>query len=70
MRGLDLKLRRVGARIKAIDLAAAMEPPVTKSRIGHIEAQEQVTDAAAEKYIAALETLTTVPASTTAPEAA
>lgn len=70
MRGIDLKLRRVAARVKATELAAAMEPPVTSSRIGHIEAAAVVTDAAAEKYLAALATLTTVSARETPAEAA
>lgn len=70
MKGIDLKLRRVAARVKATDLGAAFDPPVTSSRIGHIEATEVVTDAAAEKYLKALATLTTVSAPETPAEAA
>lgn len=70
MKGIDLKLRRVEARVKATELAAAFDPPVTSSRVGHIEAADVVTDSAAEKYLAALETLTTVSAPETPAEAA
>lgn len=70
MKGIDLKVRRVAARIKATDLAAAFDPPVTSSRIGHIESSDLVTEAAAEKYLAALATLTTVSAAETPAEAA
>lgn len=62
MKGIDLKLRRVAARVKATELAAAFDPPVTSSRVGHIESSAVVTEAAAQKYLAALETLTTVSA--------
>lgn len=70
MNGMDLKLRRVAARVTATALGAAFDPPVTSSRIGHIEAAAVVTDAAAEKYLEALETLTTVSAPETPAEAA
>lgn len=69
MKGIDLKLRRVAARVSAQDLGRAMQPPVTGSRVGHIESREIVTDEAARRYLAALETLATVSAPTQ-PEAA
>lgn len=57
--GLDLKLRRVAARVKVQAIAARME--VSASRISTIENQAVVTEDAAERYLAALATLTTVP---------
>jgi DNA-binding transcriptional regulator YiaG len=68
MKGIDLKLQRIGARIKASELARAMN--VTTSRISHIESRDEATDESARKYLAALETLTTVPSSETPREAA
>lgn len=70
MTGMDLKLRRVAARVSAKALGSAMEPPVSSSRIGHIESRDVVTDEAARRYIEALETLTTVPAPAATPEPA
>lgn len=58
MTGLDLKLRRVAADVKAKDLALVMG--VTDSRISRIENSRTVTDDAAARYLAALETLATV----------
>lgn len=62
--GLDLKLLRVAARVKTIELADAMG--VSDSRVSHIESRAVVTDEAAQRYRAALATLTTVPMSTEA----
>lgn len=59
MTGLELKLRRVALRLNGSEVAEAMG--VSVSRVSHIEARDRVTAAAAEKYLAALETLTTVP---------
>lgn len=58
--GLDLKLKRVAADVRAKDLAEAMG--VADSRISHIEKSRVVTEEAASRYLAALETLATVPA--------
>jgi plasmid maintenance system antidote protein VapI len=58
MTGLDLKLKRVAARVKAQDVATSMG--ITKSRISAIEGLPQVTEATAERYLAALDTLTNV----------
>ena len=57
--GLELKLRRVGARVKAKDLAAAMG--VTTSRISAIEREAIPTDETRRRYVAALQMLTDVP---------
>lgn len=62
MKGIDLKLLRIAARIKASDLARALG--VTTSRVSHIESRDEATEEAARKYLAALETLTTVSADT------
>jgi transcriptional regulator with XRE-family HTH domain len=59
MRGIDLRLKRVAARITAKEVAREMG--VGSSRISHIETRDRVPQAAAERYLAALETLTTVP---------
>ena len=66
--GLDLKLRRVAADVKLGDLAAAHEPPVTPSRVGHIEKSRVVTPEAEARYVAALDKCATN--STTPAEAA
>ena len=66
--GMDLKLERTRRRVKAMDLANAMG--VTSSRISTIENLAAVTPDAAERYRAALSTLTTVPSSPTAQEVA
>lgn len=66
--GMDLRLRRVAADVKAIELAAAFEPPVTSSRVGHIEKSRTVTPEAEAKYLAALDKCTKN--STTVQEAA
>lgn len=55
--GLDLKLQRVAADITARHLAAVMG--VHPSRINYIEGRRLLTAASAEKYLAALATLTT-----------
>jgi predicted transcriptional regulator len=55
--GLSLKVRRVAADVSSTDLADAMG--VTVSRLSHIEGSRKVTAKAADKYIAALQTLTT-----------
>jgi plasmid maintenance system antidote protein VapI len=55
--GKDLKMRRIGADVKAVDLAEAMG--VTSSRITHIETRRLVTPDAAERYLAALSTCIT-----------
>jgi transcriptional regulator with XRE-family HTH domain len=65
MTGLELKLRRVSLRLNVTELANAMG--VSASRISHIETRDRVTPDAAERYLAAIETLTTVPP---APQAA
>lgn len=59
-KGIDLKLKRTAARVTATDLASVMG--VKPSRISHIESRALVTDEAARRYLAALETLATVPA--------
>lgn len=55
--GMDLKLQRVAADITARDLAAVMG--CHPSRVNYIEGRRLVTPTAAEKYRAALATLTT-----------
>lgn len=67
MTGMDLKLKRVAADVKAKDLADAMG--VTDSRVSRIESSRTVTEDAAARYLAALATLATVP-SDSASEAA
>lgn len=57
--GMDLKLLRVAARVKTGELAVAMG--VSDSRISHLESRAVVTTEAAERYRAALATLTTNP---------
>lgn len=57
MTGKDLKLRRVDADVKAIDLASAMR--VSPSRISYLETRRLVTSEAAERYLAALDTCVT-----------
>lgn len=66
--GLDLKLRRVAADVKATAIADAHEPPVTPSRISYLERIRVVTPEAEAKYLAALDKCVTK--STTAREAA
>jgi hypothetical protein len=66
--GLDLKLKRVAADVKLGDLADAFDPPVTPSRVGHIEKSRIVTDEAEARYLAALSKCVTN--STTPAEAA
>lgn len=59
MTGLELKLRRVAARVKQQDIAAVMG--VTKSRVSGIEREHYPSAEATRRYLAALETLTDVP---------
>lgn len=56
--GLELKLRRMAARVKGQDLAAAMG--VTKSRVSAIEREGFPTEEIQRRYLGALETLTDV----------
>lgn len=53
MTGLELKVRRVSARVKGKELAAAMG--VSTSRISSIEREAVVTPAASARYLEALE---------------
>ena len=55
--GLDLRLMRTAAQVRATDLAEAMG--VGSSRIAYIEKLPVVTVTAAQRYIVALATLTT-----------
>lgn len=57
--GLDLKVRRTAARVKATDLAAQMG--VSKSRISAIEREQFPSLEARERYLRALATLSDVP---------
>lgn len=52
MTGLDLKLKRVAADVKAKDLASAMG--VTDARVSHIEKGRTVTPEAETRYLDAL----------------
>ena len=52
--GMDLKLKRVALRIKQTELARAMG--VSPSRLCNIEEAAVVTDKAAARYLAALDT--------------
>jgi len=52
-RGIDLKLARVGERIKQRQVGDAMG--VSESRIAHIEALDVVPPRAAARYVKALE---------------
>ncbi len=56
--GLDLKLRRVAADVKSVTLARAMG--VHPSRITGIEKSRIVADHLVARYVAALDTCTTV----------
>ena len=58
MTGLDLKLRRVAARVTGRALAAEMG--VGPSRITQIEREAYPTPETERRYLAALETLTDV----------
>lgn len=57
MTGMDLKLQRVAADVKAKDLAAAMG--VTDSRVSRIENSRLVTPEAEQRYLIALHTCVT-----------
>lgn len=59
--GMELKLQRVGHRVKAKHLADEMG--VSSARVSAIENQAAVTDETATKYLSALSTLTTIPTS-------
>ena len=52
LRGMDLELRRVAARVKVKDIADAMG--ITASRVSRIEDQPTVTDKLARRYLDAL----------------
>ena len=52
LRGMDLELRRVAARIKVKDVAAQMG--ISPSRLSRIEDQPTVTDRLARRYLDAL----------------
>lgn len=56
--GLDLKLKRVAADVKSVDLARAMG--VHPSRITYIEKSRTLTPRVIERYVAALATCATV----------
>lgn len=55
---MELKLRRVGARIKGTELAGEMG--VTSSRVSALEKEAVVTPEAERRYLEALDTLTHV----------
>ena len=57
MTGPELKLRRVAAHLKGKDIAQATGWPAYK--VSRIEARAHVEPADAERYVAALQTLTT-----------
>lgn len=59
MTGMELKLRRVGARITGRRLATEMG--ISNTRVSAIEAQAVVSEDTAARYLAALATLTNVP---------
>jgi len=52
MKGMELRLRRVAARVKANQVAAAMD--VSPARVSQIEALAVVTPEAAGRYLEAL----------------
>lgn len=58
MTGMELKLRRIGARVKG--RALAREMGVSGSRVSAIEREAYVTPETLRRYLAALETLTHV----------
>jgi transcriptional regulator with XRE-family HTH domain len=66
--GLDLKLERVAARVKAVDLAAAMG--VHPSRISAIERDQFPTIDSVRRYREAIATCATSATSTAAQEVA
>ena len=53
MTGLDLRIARVRARLRAVEIAARMG--VSKQRVSNIEALDVVPDQLAARYLAALE---------------
>lgn len=59
MTGLELKLKRVGARVTGRRLASEMG--VSSSRISAIEREAQPTPEITKRYLSALETLSNVP---------
>jgi transcriptional regulator with XRE-family HTH domain len=59
MTGLDLRLKRVAARLSVNEVARAMG--VTASRISHIETRDRVTPEAERRFVEALAMLATVP---------
>lgn len=58
MTGLDLKLKRTAAQVKARELAIVLG--VTPSRISAIERDASVTESMGQRYLDALDTLTNV----------
>ncbi len=57
MTGIELKVKRVAADIRLMDLAAAMG--VSDSRVSRIEASRTVTAEAEARYLVALDTCLT-----------
>ena len=57
LRGMDLELRRVAAKVKVKDIASAMG--ISPSRVSRIEDQPSVTDRLARRYLDALATCRT-----------
>jgi len=66
--GLDLKLRRVGQRVRATELAREMG--VSISRVSHLEREAVVSDAMATRYLNTLATFGTSRTPQTAQEVA
>lgn len=58
MTGMELKLRRIAARVKQHDVATEMG--VTKSRVSGIEREHYPSPESVKRYLAALEKLTDV----------
>ena len=57
--GLDLKLRRVAARVRNADLAAEMG--ISSSRVSRIESTQFPSEDMQRRYLEALAALTDVP---------
>lgn len=55
MSGVELRQRREAAGVKAFQLASEMRPPVHSSRVSQIESLATVTEAAAARYLDALD---------------
>jgi transcriptional regulator with XRE-family HTH domain len=58
MTGKELKLRRIGLDVKAVDLAERMG--TTSSQVSRVENSRLVTDRMTERYLGALATFVTV----------